>query len=101
MRVLPAQLFGLMAWLWRQRGMPPDLQKVADNARASLPYFTANPKFDVSGTERALAETAIEVPPLNDYADRLFQSCLANGWGENSPILAGRAHRRWLTKSKA
>ena len=43
--------------------------------QAYLPYFSANPRFDASVTERALRSTGIECPAFDDYAEAIIRHC--------------------------
>lgn len=53
---------------------------VMEQMRAYLPYFTENPRFDGSTTERSLEGSGITVPAFDDYSDTLLGYCRELGW---------------------
>ena len=62
-------------------------RRFIQQAQSYLPYFSQNPRFDTSETERLLKHTNICVPYLHDYIGNLLDYCLQQSWGRRSSIV--------------
>ncbi len=47
-----------------------------------LPYMAANPRFDMTLTNRTLDGVVAPAPLFKDYAERVFDYCLQTNWGK-------------------
>ena len=56
-------------------------------AESFLPYFSQNPRFDVSETEQLLKQTGIKVPYLYEYLPNILNFCLKQSWGKRSKVV--------------
>jgi hypothetical protein len=64
-----------------KRVMPGRIRRVLESGEYYVPYFSANPQFDNSGTRAALAGTEVEVPSVMDYVETLLRYCVDRDWG--------------------
>jgi thioester reductase-like protein len=56
-------------------------RRVLRDGRAYRDYFTMRMQFDTSNAERLLWGAGEAPPPVMEYLDRLFSSCVASDWG--------------------
>ena len=61
-------------------------------AQSYLPYFSQNPRFDTSETEKLLRHSKLSVPYLHEYIDTMLDYCLQKSWGRRSKIV-GQGYR--------
>ena len=61
-------------------------------AQSYLPYFSQNPRFDTSETEKLLQHTGISVPQLHEYIGNLLDHCLQQSWGRRS-CMVGQGYK--------
>jgi nucleoside-diphosphate-sugar epimerase len=54
---------------------------IQSGGRFFIPYFTGNPRFDVSASTDALQGSGIAAPSVRDYITVLFDYCVATDFG--------------------
>lgn len=63
-----------------------------------LPYMAANPRFDMSATNRALEGLVGPAPLFRDYADLVFDFCLQTNWGKREWTNPGNLQNWWMRR---
>ena len=54
--------------------------------RFFIPYFSGNPRFDVSAAAAALQGSGIAPPSVREYISVLFDYCVATDFGRTPPM---------------
>ena len=77
----------LLRWLMMIAKLSKRHKRFICQAESYLPYFSQNPRFDVSETEQLLKQTGITVPHLYEYLPTILNFCLQQSWGKRSKIV--------------
>jgi thioester reductase-like protein len=84
-RVIPPRLYRALVHPLLVRRASERREKALRSSEAFFPYFAMRVCYDTINTDAGLCTTAIRVPRLRDYFDRLMDFAVAADWGKEQP----------------
>lgn len=84
-RVLPPRAYRAIVHPVLLRTAGERRRKALEASEVFFPYFAMRVRYDTSMAAAGLDGTAIRVPPLRDYFDRLMDFAVAADWGKAAP----------------